>query len=124
MISRENIHESNDAVAEERTKHLHHQHLALLQESNFSENTMTATGMKGECCLNSSRFFHYTRNKVFDIFHEVLAGIGPLVLKLSLNELILQKEKFTVEYFNGKIYSFHYGFVEKKAISKFYGSYA
>ena len=51
---------------------------------------MTDTGLKGECCLNESRYFHIAGNKIFDIMHDLLCGICPMVVKLILRHYVTQ----------------------------------
>lgn len=46
--------------------------------------------------------------------HDILCGIGPMILKRVLHHYICITRKFTVDYFNSKIASFQYGFVENK----------
>ena len=84
---------------------------------------MTATGVKGDCSLNTSQYFHTSRNKILDPLHDFLQGICSMLIKLVLNKLVLMQGKFTVQYFNAKITAFNYGYVEM-AISKFHSSYA
>ena len=114
MYSRVQLHSGSIETVEERTEHLYQQHLTLLEQTNFSAESMADTGVKGECCLNESRYFHISRNKVFDIFHDILEGFGPMVLKLVLNNLVLVQRKFNVEFFNARISAFNYGYVERK----------
>lgn len=112
MYSRRDLQSAATAAAEERTERVYNTHIALLEGTNFSAETKTSIGVKGPCCLNSSRFFHTSKNKVFDLLHEYLLGIGPMFLKQTLHELILVQNKFSNEYFNGRISSFNYGYVE------------
>lgn len=114
MYSREDLHAGSTEAAEERTEHLHQQHLALLEQTNFSAESLTETGVRGECPLNRSRYFHSSRNKIFDEFHDILNGVGPMVLKLTLKQLVLVQRKFDIEFFNGRISAFNYGYVEVK----------
>lgn len=46
--------------------------------------------------------------------HDILCGIGPMVLKLVLIHYILELKLFHIDDFNNKIASFQYGFVERK----------
>lgn len=77
-------------------------------------NVQTQTGVRHNCPLNESRYFHIAHNKVFDIMHDILIGVGPMISKLILNDFIIQRGFFTVEFFNGRISSFDYGLMEKK----------
>ncbi|XP_029174743.1 uncharacterized protein LOC114943324 [Nylanderia fulva] len=70
--------------------------------------------MHGECCLHSSRFFHICKNLIFDPMHDILCGIGPMVLKLVLIRYTLELKFFHINDFNNRIASFQYDFVEKK----------
>lgn len=114
LYSRRNLHAGSVDFAEERNENLHQRHLASLERNNFSADSMKETGLKGECPLNLSRYFHTTRNKIFDIFHDILQGLAPMVMKLVLHELVIVKKRFNLEFFNGRIASFNYGYVERK----------
>jgi len=68
----------------QRTVEIYNEHLNLLQITNYSNNAKTLTGMHGECCLHSSRFFYICRNLIFDPMHDILCGIEPMIIKLVL----------------------------------------
>lgn len=50
--------------------------------------------------------------------HDILCGIGPMILKLVLVhyfiELYIYIKFFKIEDFNNRLISFQYGFVERK----------
>ncbi|XP_044579588.1 uncharacterized protein LOC123261800 [Cotesia glomerata] len=112
MYSRENLHAGILQHGQERTLNLYQEHLDLLTRNNFSDQSKTATGMRGNSCLNESRYFHITRKKVFDPMHDFLCGICPMVIKLVLKQYILVEKKFDTNYLNGNIASFQWGFYE------------
>lgn len=60
MYSRNDLHSENLQPRQQRTKALYDQHLARLKRTNYSDESKTATGIRGECCLNDS-----SRLKVF-----------------------------------------------------------
>lgn len=93
---------------------VYNEHLNILQNANYNDNAKTLTGMHGDCCLHSSRYFHVCKNLIFDPMHDILCGIGPMILKLVLVRYILQLRLFNADDFNNKIVSFQYGFVERK----------
>lgn len=70
--------------------------------------------MHGDCCLHSSRFFHVCRNLIFDPMHDILCGIGPMILKLLLVRYTMELKLFHIDDFNNRVASFQYGFVERK----------
>lgn len=113
LYTRNDLHAGSLEVAQPRTEDVFDNHLALLEATDFSAESKSATGVRGHCCLHSSRYFHIARNKIFDPMHDFLCGLCHMILKLVLREYILVQRKFTTKYFNGKILSFQYGFVEK-----------
>lgn len=98
----------------ERTKEIFDQQVAYVRDNGFSQQSMTATGLKGECCLNASEYFHISNNKIFDIMHNMLCGICPMVLKLVLHHYICTVRIFNTTFLNGAISMFNYGLVEYK----------
>ena len=89
LYSRNDLYSGSLEKGDERTEHIFNEHLDLLQRTNFSESTKTETGVKGPCCLNDLKYFHVTRNKIFDIMHDFLCGICPMIVKLVLHEYIV-----------------------------------
>ncbi|XP_036138783.1 uncharacterized protein LOC118644388 isoform X2 [Monomorium pharaonis] len=114
LYSREDLLAGSTKLGNERTEEVFNEHLQYLHRHNFSALSMTATGIRGDCCLNKSRYFHISRNKIFDVMHDILCGVGPMILKCVLYHYICITKQFTVDYFNNKITSFQYGFVENK----------
>ncbi|XP_057323483.1 uncharacterized protein LOC130670103 isoform X2 [Microplitis mediator] len=112
MYSRNDLHSGSLELGQKRSKELYDQHITFLRQNNFSAESKSETGLRGECCLHESRYFHVSDNKVFDVMHDLLCGICPMIIKLVLNEYILVQKKFNCAYFNGKIMSFQYGFIE------------
>lgn len=81
LYSREDLHARNTKLGNERTEEVFNKHLEYLRRHNFSAPSMAETGLKDDCCLNKSRYFHTSRNKIFDVMHDILCGIGPMILK-------------------------------------------
>lgn len=59
-------------------------------------------------------FFHICKNNIFDPMHDILCGIGPMILKLVLVHYFIELKFFKIEDFNNRLISFQYGFVERK----------
>lgn len=101
-------------LGQERSEELFQVHLDSLKASNYSDKVKTQTGVRGDCCLNESKYFHISRNKIFDPMHDFLCGICPMILKLVLKHCIIDREKFDIIIFNGKISCFQLGYCEMK----------
>lgn len=69
---------------------------------------MTETGIKNICSLNKSKYFHSSRNKIFDPMYDFLQGICPMILKLVLHQFTFVDHLFTVSYLNSRISAFNY----------------
>ncbi|KYN14640.1 hypothetical protein ALC57_13147 [Trachymyrmex cornetzi] len=89
LYTRADLHAGSVEPAEPRTEELFNQHLDLLEQTNFSAESKSTTRIRGDCSLHSSRYFHISRNKIFDPMHDFLCGICPMILKLILHEYIL-----------------------------------
>lgn len=89
----------------------------MRNETNYSEDVrhanMSETGVKRDSILNDLSYFNVTHNKVADIMNELLEGVGPYELKLTLCSLIEDKH-LTLEKLNFRITSFDYGFPDVK----------
>lgn len=46
--------------------------------------------------------------------HDILCGIGPMILKLVLANYVMELKLFNIEDFNDRLVSFQYDFVERK----------
>lgn len=114
MYSRADLRAGSLELGQERSEDLFKAHLSTLKASNFSDESKTKTGIRGDCCLNESKYFHISRNKSFDPMHDLLCGICPMIIKLVLKHYIIDEKKFNVKYFNGKILSFQWGYCEMK----------
>ncbi|KAJ8669527.1 hypothetical protein QAD02_000786 [Eretmocerus hayati] len=113
MYSREDLHNASLERAPERTEDLFNQHYDLLRESNYSQEVKTLTGVNGESSF-TSRFFHISRNKIFDLMHEFLEGICPMTIKAVLHQYVIIEKRINIQEVNDRIYSFNYGYVEQK----------
>ena len=114
MFSGTDLHAGTFQEREKRTEQLFNEQLQFLRRSNFSDAAKTATGLKGDSCLNNIRYFHISYNKVFDIMHDFLCGICPMIIKLVLHKYIVIDRKFDVAFVNGAISQFNYGYLENK----------
>jgi hypothetical protein len=93
--------------------------VSLLRDKNSFEadlvlDNVSKTGIKRSSELNKLTGFHVTDNHVTDVMHDLLEGIFPLEIKLTLGELI-DEGCFTLEEVNNRISSFGYGFADKKS---------
>lgn len=114
LYSREDLHAASLEKAPERTRELFAQQIDELKRTNYANATKTFYGVQGECCLNRSNYFHCADNKIFDIMHDFLNGLLPMLLKLVLNVFINVEKKFDVAHLNSVINTFNYGYVEHK----------
>lgn len=114
LYTRQQLHSKSLEKATSRSKQVYDDHMKLLTENNFSDEMKTITGIKGESSLNQSRFFHISCNKNFDIMHDFLCGICPMIVKLCLHQWVVVEKKFDCAYLNSAISLFDYGYVEKK----------
>ena len=69
----------------------------------------TTYGLVRDSILNSTRYFHIVEGLVTDIMHDLLEGALQLCTKLLLHHVIVQERKISLEDFNSRISSFHYG---------------
>lgn len=65
------------------------------------------TGVAGGCLLNQSKFWHVTENIIMDAMHDVLEGLVPFIVKLSLREF-QSRLGITAELLNSRISHFKY----------------
>lgn len=114
LYSRENLHDGSLACRQARTIDTYNTHIEFLKNAKYSDQVKPLTGIHGECTLNYSRYFHICHNKVFDPMHDILCGIGPMVLKLVVCKFVLELKFFNTQNFNSRISAFHYAFVKRK----------
>jgi len=103
LYTRDDLYDGTIKVKQQRTVIVYNEHLNLLKNANYSNDVKTLTGMHGECCLHSSRFFHICRNYIFDPMHDILCGIGPMILKLVLAHYVIELKFFNIEDFNDRL---------------------
>lgn len=86
------------------------------QVERVLENPRSAIhfGINGPTELNKLSNFNSTGNVIFDPMHDLLEGIVQLEIKMVLNYYIFEKNYFTVDFLNQRIYSFRYGCIEIK----------
>ena len=102
----------------EVTRQQHVEDTSLLRDkvsynADLQLDNVSKTGIKRSSVLNEVSGFHVIENYVTDIMHDFLEGVIPLEMKLVLDVLI-QKEKFTLQQLNDRLSAFSYGFAEKK----------
>ncbi|KAJ8676902.1 hypothetical protein QAD02_012689 [Eretmocerus hayati] len=102
MYLREDLHNASSERAPERTEDLFNQHYDLLRQSNFSQEVKTLTGVNGESSF-TSRFFHRSRNKIFDLMHEFLEGICPMTIKAVLHQYVIIEKRLNIQEMNDRI---------------------
>jgi len=75
----------------------------MRNETNHAEDVhhanLSETGVKRDSVLNNLLYFNVTHNQVADIMHDLLEGVGPYELKLTLSSLIEDKD-LTLEKLN------------------------
>lgn len=98
--------EFDDDKTELRNKENYQLHVA--------QENPSATGVKGDSCLNSLKYFHITENVCVDAMHDILEGLAPLEIKLMLQHFIYMEKLFTLEQLN-KFTSFDYGYNNGKS---------
>lgn len=110
-ISRENLHAGDFHPKEHRTEQ-------TFQDDVYAAinnpATSTGSGIKEDCALNKSVYFHVSNNYVFDAMHDLLEGICPYEIKLILHHYICVEKYFDVEFFNKRIAMYNFGFHERK----------
>lgn len=94
-----------------RSEEEHNEHVQALL---INPQSCAESGVKRPCILNTSRYFHVTKNFCPDVMHDILEGVAPMEVKLVLKELILIEDLFTLEQLNFKILSHSYGFADDK----------
>ena len=68
------------------------------------------TGVKCNSILNDLKYFHCTKNNVFDIMHDLLEGQGHYVLKLVMAHMVSSKNyDLNTDLLNHRIRTFQYG---------------
>ncbi|XP_065208206.1 uncharacterized protein LOC135840708 isoform X1 [Planococcus citri] len=113
LISRTDLLNGQLEPQEPRTKAIYDEHLALIQ-SNNTQDVRSQTGVKAESPLNELKYFHVADNMIFDPMHDILCGIGPMVLKLVIRHYVYESHFFQLDDLNERISSFHYGILEMK----------
>ncbi len=93
-----------------RTKEMHAEHCAALQENPMLSSTF---GVKKTCLLNTLHFFHTSDNYAVDIMHDLLEGVVQYELKLFFQYLVNHKY-LSLESLSLRIQSFNYGYTERK----------
>jgi len=75
----------------------------MRNETNHAEDVhhanLSETGVKRDSVLSNLLYFNVTHNQVADIMHDLLEGVGPYELKLTLSSLIEDKH-LTLEKLN------------------------
>lgn len=117
LITRAELHERDLTPKEERTKEIFEHHIEQIKNARTrvrQQEIMTETGVRKNCPLNESKYFHNSRNKIFDPMHDFFLGIIPMTLKLTIHQFVFVDHLFTVSYLNDRISAFNYGVTESK----------
>lgn len=114
LYTRQDLHNGSTEIKQPRNIEIYNEHLHALRNAKYSNNIKTLTGMHGDSCLHSSRFFHICRNLIFDPMHDILCGVGPMVLKLVAVRYTSELKLFHTYDFSNRAAAFKYGYVERK----------
>ena len=96
----------NESLFKKKTQDIYNKNLT------DNSDTFKEHGYKTNCVLNELKYFHTTKNYMFDITHDFWEGIVPLELSLILKVFISEKKYFNLNFLNERIKSFEYGPVE------------
>lgn len=99
-----------DDGLELRTKEQYSQQLKCLLDGTVSTRDC---GIKHSCSLNSLQYFHIAENVAVDVMHDLLEGIVPYELKLTLSSFIFDKQYFSLQMLNARLASFDYGYSDR-----------
>jgi len=88
--------------------------VALLRdEANYAADVITndvaLTGIREECVWNVLESYHVVINRIVDIMHDLLEGVGHYVLVFVLSNLIEVAKFFSIDTFNCRVATFSYG---------------
>lgn len=86
------------------------------QLKEIKENPRLASeyGIKTGCALHET-YWHLTSNRIGDLMHDFMEGVGPFEIKLILSHLVNKEKRLTLKFLNKRITSFPYGFMDKKS---------
>lgn len=110
MVSRPEIRLNANALGELRTFAKHLVHVAEVERN---PKYRTECGVKRKCVLDEIPYFDCIDSNVFDIFHDLLHGVVPLVIKCVVGHYC-KKKKFSPQDFNTRISAFSYGIPDSK----------
>ena len=92
-----------------RTKELHADHCQLIKASPEQSHVY---GVKSECLLNSLKYFHIVDNFAVDVMHDILEGVAPFEVKLTLK--YIAEKSISFKEISDRIQYFNYGYVERR----------
>ncbi|XP_022111534.1 uncharacterized protein LOC110990748 isoform X2 [Acanthaster planci] len=104
---------SKEVIARQQVEDAHLLRSQENYEDDASKEDPSATGIKRVPVLNELIGYHVTENLAPDVMHDLLEGVFPLEIKLTVKSLISQG-CFTLDELNNRINSFSYGFCDKK----------
>lgn len=104
LITRDNLHAGNFEEHTIRTKELFDQHVLA---SKVDAKNLSATGIREECVLKESLYFHSATNYVFDAMHDFLESICPMEIKYVLNQFVYVDKYFKVSMLNARLATFN-----------------
>lgn len=92
-----------------RGKEIFEIHCKSLQEN---PQLRSLYGLKKKSTINTLKYFHVSNNYSFDIMHDLLEGVAQYEIKLLFGHLT--HNFISEEDLLSRIYSFDYGFLERK----------
>ena len=61
-----------------------HDYIVATLENNSDAQQVGIDGVRTSCILNHSNYFHITSNRIMDAMHDVLEGVAPFIVMLTL----------------------------------------
>lgn len=73
-------------------------------------------GVRSLCILNESAYFHVTENRSMDSMHDILEGVGPFIVMLTLRSFDSKHPEYGIDanFLNSRINLFDFGPFESK----------
>ncbi|KAK3913146.1 INO80 complex subunit 1 [Frankliniella fusca] len=112
-VNRQDLHSNIFARGEKRTSELHNSHLQAIER--LGPPAQKYYGIERQSTLiTSSKHAEFPQAFIRDCMHDILKGIGPMELKLSLHEYVAKKKYFDSDFVNARLGSFIYGPADSK----------
>ncbi|XP_051947286.1 uncharacterized protein LOC127618717 [Xyrauchen texanus] len=103
------VYSEDDPKVVLRGREIFEMHCQSLQEN---PQLRSLYGLKTNSTLNTLKYFHVCNNYSFDIMHDLLEGVAQYEIKLLFG--YLTQNFISEEDLLSRIYSFDYGFLERK----------